>query len=107
MKKNKVIIPFYVLNWETNSHKVEHYDIMPYLIECFEKIKKKTERPSTFEEFKKFITDNSMYMYWSRCQYEILISDFPNKKYQEKIDIHDQIMMNLGVIARILVINVL
>ena len=40
MKKH---IPFNVINFECNSRKFESYDIMPYLIDCFNKVKRKME----------------------------------------------------------------
>ena len=40
-----------------------------------------------------------MYMWWSRCQYEILISDWPSQRNIEKWDIHKQVMMNIEVIV--------
>ena len=45
-----------------------------------------------FDEFKKFVKDESMYQFWSRCEYEILLVDWPCKKISEKWDIYKQIM---------------
>lgn len=89
---------FKVINYDINRQKFEAYDIMPYLIECYKKEKKK---PKTFEEFKDFIEKQSLYMYWSRCQYEIILVDWPCQKVEEKWDVYDQIMMNIDVITDI------
>lgn len=94
---------FYVINEDFNARKMKPYDIMPYLIETYQKEKKK---PTTREEFKKFITNESMYMWWSRSQYEIILTNWPGQSYTEKWDIHDQIMMNLEVITDLLIENV-
>lgn len=53
---------------------------MPYLIECYKETKKKRsyrKTPETFEEFKQFVTDESRYMYWARCEFEWLIGHWP------------------------------
>ena len=100
--------PFYVIHYEVNSQKFEKYDVMPYLVRCYKESKKKKyiDHPTTFEEFKKFVEDNSRYMYWSRCEYEVILSDWPCKLNQEKIDIHWQIMNNIDLVTRLLMENV-
>lgn len=92
---------FYVLHWDFNHDALEHYDVLPYLRECY-KEKKKKDRPKTFDEFKKFIEDKSRYMFWSRCEYEMVCRGWPVGKNEYKIDIHEQIMMNIDVITNIL-----
>lgn len=103
----KTIKPFYVINHEFNTDKFINYDVMPYFVNCYNKVKKKEGCPKTFEDFKKFIEEKSHYMYWARCEYEILISDWPNNRKLKKIDIHYQIMMNIDVITNLLMDNVL
>lgn len=105
MKKNH--IPFNVINFEFNSKKFEAYDVMPYLISCYDNVKRKKECPKTFDEFKKFIEDKSMYMYWSRCEYEVILVDWPGGREHKKIDVHWQIMMNLDTVTNILMSNVI
>lgn len=104
----KIQTPFYVIHYETNSRKFEKYDIMPYLVRCYKEAKKKKhiDCPSTFEEFKKFVERNSKYMYWARCEYEVILSDWPCNSVQTKIDIHWQIMNNLDLVTRLLMENV-
>ena len=107
MTKRKNIIPYNVINFDFNNKKMESYDIMPYLVQCYyDKKKKRKELPITFEEFKEFVKSNSQYMYWARCEYEIIISDWPCKQTWEKIDIHYQIMLNIDIVTKILMENV-
>lgn len=103
----KKITPFNVINYNFNSKKFESYDIMPYFINTYKKIKRKKTCPKTFEEFKKFVETNSMYMFWARCEYEIVLQDWPCMKINEKIDIHWQIKMNIDLITKILMENVI
>lgn len=104
MKKN--IISFNVINFEFNSGKFEAYDIMPYFIRCY-RDENKDNRPVTFDEFKEFVKSKSIYMYWARCEYEIILSDWPNESKRKKIDIHEQIMMNIDIVTDVLMKNVL
>lgn len=92
---------FYVIN--ENNGKFEPYDIVPYLLEEFKKAKVK---PKTLNEFKEFIKRESMHMWWARCEYEIIISDWPGERKKEKWDIHKQVLMNIDIITEILMKNV-
>ncbi len=90
---------FNVIWWDFNKKEPEPYDVMPYLVRCYNEAKTK---PETFDKFKKFIESESRYMYWARCQYEIIISDWPSQRYKDKWDIHKQIMMNIDIITNLL-----
>lgn len=98
-----MIKSFNVIYQNINTQKFEPYDVMLYLVDEYNKAK---DKPTTFEEFKEFVKRKSMYMYWSRCEYEIIISGWPNKETQEKWDIHDQIMMNIDIVTNVLIDNV-
>jgi hypothetical protein len=112
---------FNVLTWDFNHDELEHYDVLPYFRECYKERKKKSKGkkiqkilaenpdmrkyyavPSTFDEFKEFIKDESRYMYWSRCEWEMIVHGWPVRKNDYKIDVHEQIMMNIDTIAEIL-----
>lgn len=100
---SKVFKPFNVIHWDPNGKKFESYDVMPLFIERYRKTKTK---PKTIQEIKTFIEQESMYQYWSRCEYEIILSDFPNGQCSEKWDIHKQVIMNLDVITQIFMENI-
>lgn len=89
---------FNVIWWDFNKPAPEPYDVIPYLVDCYIKARKK---PKTVEEFTKFVKDESMYMWWSRTQYEIIICDWPSMKYEKKWDIHKQVMMNIEHIVSV------
>ena len=40
-------------------------------------------------------------MWWGRCQYEILISDWPSQSKIEKIDVYYQVMNNIDAITKL------
>lgn len=97
-------IPFNVII-EDNG-KFEPYDIMPYLMKCVKEKKPKKDLPTTKEGFIDFVKNESMYMWWSRCQYEIILANWPTQTKFEKWDIHRQVMMNLEIITEILLRNI-
>ena len=95
MKRN--IKPYKVISWNFNHDDIEYYDIMPFLIDSYKKIKK--NKPKTFYEIKEFIINESRYRFWSRCEYEVIITGWPKQKREVKIDIFNQIMENIDVIT--------
>ena len=46
------------------------------------------------EEFIERLRKSLMYYFWSKCEYEILVSPWVGRAGDIKIDIYDQIMMN-------------
>lgn len=115
MKKFNVII-------EDNG-KFKPYDIMPYLkyswITLIERIMEYGEGdyrkyPKTYEEIKEWVKNAIQYQYWSRCEYEMILSPWPSytndrdeevilKNACKKIDIYDQCMMNIDTITRLFI----
>lgn len=92
-----------VIFWDFNKKEFVSYDIFPYLKKVYQEAKERKKEPKTFDEFKEFIRKESMYMWWSRCQYEILISDWPAQSKTEKIDVHYQVMMNIDIITKLFI----
>ena len=58
--------------------------------------------PQTFDEFKEFVQKESQYQFWARCEYEIILVDWPCQKHEEKWDVYQQIMMNLDLVTKTL-----
>lgn len=89
---------YYVLSWDFNSKNVVPYDIFQYLKREYED---KKIKPKSFKEFKEFILCKSLYMWWSRCEYEILVGQFPPTDHRIKLDIHYQVKMNIDNITKL------
>lgn len=99
------MIEFKVINWDTNSDRLVHYDVMPYIYSEFEKYRKRNKlaiKNITFEELKKFINDTAKYRYWSRCEYEVIVTGWPVSKNTYKLDVYEQIKMNLDNITQLM-----
>lgn len=96
---------FNVIFHDINKSDFIKYDVIPYFVKCYKNKQKRKnkELPSTFEEFKNFIENESRYMFWSRCEYELILSSWPPRENEngKKIDIHWQIMMNIDNITDI------
>lgn len=90
---------FNVIKYDTNSKSFKSWDVIPYLKSVYEKAEKK---PVTFNEYRDMVKNEARYKWWSRCEYEIILSDWPSKKHEEKWDIYRQITMNLNVVTNIL-----
>ena len=84
------------MNWDFNRDKLVNYDIMPYIFDCYGREKRK---PTTEDETKKFILAWCTYQFWSRCEYEMLVSGWPARKNTEKVDAFQQITMNIDAIT--------
>ena len=121
---------FNVIVYNVNSKEFVPYNIIPYLVSRYKKIKK--DKPKTFDEFKEFVKKESMYQWWSRCEYEIILSPWPytsspSERYDKKgeddveawkehwkkhldeckkIDVHYQVMINLDVITTLVMDSV-
>lgn len=92
---------FNVLHWDFNEPTPTPYDVLPYFRERY-KSTNKVERPVTKEQWKEFITRWGKYMFWARCEYEVIIKQWPTTDKSYKIDIWQQIEYNLDLIAEIL-----
>lgn len=94
---------FNVINFNFNSSKFEPYDVMPYFIHEY---KAEETKPKTVKEFTEFVKSKSLYQFWSRCEYEIVLHDWPCDTVAYKMDVHEQLMMNLDIVVSILMENI-
>lgn len=122
-KEGGQIMPYYVINWNVNKDDIEYYDIMPYLLSCWDEESKRDNKtwfigsdneiidkhkmPTNDVEIKTFVLNNSKYRFWSRCEYEVIVSGWPSSKNNIKIDVYDQIEKNIDVVTKIFKDNLL
>lgn len=85
-----------VIVWDVNRKEFVPYDIFPYLKREFIRSK---ETPYTFEEYKTWIKKEAMCQWWARCEYEVILSNWPCEDKKEKIDVYYQILNNLDTIT--------
>ena len=107
---------FKILLYDFNRKDVEYYDIMPYLVDTYKECNKKKNwwmfddtkhKPETYEDFKHFVTRTCKNRFWSRCEYEFLMTPWPpSPDITIKIDGWDQIEANLDVVINIFIQNI-
>lgn len=92
----KVDLKWYVMIHDFNSDKIIKYNVLAYdyLIDSLKKAIKKKEI-TTYNELKEFIKRKLMAQYWSRVEYEILVSGIHTRVEPQKIDVWYQLEMNL------------
>lgn len=121
---------FNVIEYDWTKRTKSEYDVLPYFRRVWndKKFNFDKNEVKTKEDLKKWIMRASHYQYWARCEYEFLIAPWPfgSKKMLDelqkieikqensieisniiiedmyKIDIHEQIMMNIDIITEIL-----
>ena len=100
----KPILEWNVLLHDFNSSKIRKYNVLndDYIINSIKKAIKKQEIKN-YAEFKEFIARKFMAQYWSRTEYEILVSGLFDIDKAEKIDVWYQIEMNLDNIAEYMI----
>ena len=94
-----------VLFHDFNSDKIVKYNVLKdntYLIDSIKKAIKKNE-VTNFTELKELVTHKLRATYWSRAEYEILVSGLFTRKEPTKIDIWYQLEMNLDNLVEYLI----
>lgn len=102
---------FNVLLYDDNRKQATPYDVVPYFVrewndtrhEAFGKSNIKTK-----SDFKAWVMNESQYEFWGRCQFEFLMAPWPYRTDTledelYKIDVHEQIMLNIDTLVDILI----
>ncbi len=92
------MISYKVITWNVNLDRIEYHDIIPYLYRCLKEANVSKENLS-LSWLKEFIDKKSMYMYWARCEYETIVTGWPKSNKEHKLDVYEQIKMNLDNIT--------
>ncbi len=97
-----IVIGFNVVIWDFNKKDFTTINVIPYFIDKYDEAKNK---PHSFPEFMKFVEDEALYQFWSRCEYEMLIADLMETDINnaKKVDVYNQIKLNLDVVTSILI----
>ena len=79
-----------------NGKVIEKYNVFEhqgFLNDCNEAW---SSYKNDFQKFAESVKRSLSYYFWSKCEWEIILSCFPPyKKFKdEKIDVYDQVMMN-------------
>lgn len=102
IRKNK--IPFYVIIDDVNRREFIKYDVMPYFVNSYKQCKN-DRKPKTYDDFLEFVKQKGIYMYWGRCEWELILKPWVSRTNERKIDVYWQITNNIDVVTRILMFN--
>ena len=97
-KKDNRKLEWFVYYNSWNENKIKPFNVFDhygFVKACQKSLKKfKDDRETFLEEVKKDL----MYYYWSKCEWEIILSSWPPRDStpKEKIDVYDQVMLNWG-----------
>lgn len=90
-------------NGKVEQHNVfEHNGFWGDLVKAYKKCKREKETPEARAKFEETVRRDLMYYYWSKCEWEVVVSHWPphiedEKRFAEKsikVDVYDQIEMN-------------
>lgn len=100
---------FNVLEYNWNTRKPSYYNVIPYFKNNWNNKKSNFEKEKVKDKktLKEWIERASQYQYWARCEYEFLMGPWPYREDTiindlKKIDIHEQIMMNIDILTDLL-----
>ena len=89
------------LEWNVFAQGLNRNEIVSYNIFDHGSFKKECDKSfeqysHDFKTFEKEVEKNIHYYFWSKCEWEIVISDlFGDTKFQtRKVDVYDQVKMN-------------
>ena len=94
---------WFVYRENFNQRKIEPYDIFNHhsFNEDIKDIYKKNK--DDFDSFSEQVKRSLMYYFWSKCEWEVIISDWPpstKEKVEEKVDAYDQVMLNWDIFIK-------
>ena len=85
-----------------NRRQIEKYNIFRHgrFVEDVKKIYE--EYKDDFDTFSSEIRKSLMYYFWGKCEWEIILSDWPPSDNfdKEKVDVYDQVMINWNVFIK-------
>lgn len=85
---------WYVYHHNPNAQKIEKWNIFNNWVFCDEVEKLIHKQQLSKEEFSEKVRKELMYRFWSKCEYEVIISPWVGKADEIKVDAYNQVMLN-------------
>lgn len=88
-----------VFYYSMNKRIIYDFDIFEH-ISFLEDVKKALKTINNKQEFAKELKSLLMYYFWSKCEYEVVITPFSNnikESEKRKVDVYTQVMLNWEV----------
>ena len=95
----KTGLKWFVFVEDINKKQIKVYNIFEhkdFMEDCDDAWEDYINEHRDFSKFKKDIESNLMYYFWSKCEWEIVLSDFPpsDSFQKKKIDVYQQVKIN-------------
>ena len=90
-----ILIEWHVYYHDFNAQKIIKWNIFNHS-SFREEVKTLLNDNSIKTEFSEKLRKSLMYYFWSKCEYEIILSPWAGRADDIKIDIYDQIIMNFN-----------
>lgn len=105
MKCKTINLEWNVLNYDSNFKRIKPINILDDNLKTIIYKNIKSKKIKNYKELKEFLDKKFQYHYWSRCEYEIAIGSIFMKDIieAEKIDVYDQIKINLDRITEYII----
>ena len=84
---------WYVYHHNPNAQKIEKWNIFNNWVFDGE-VKRLLHKKLSKDEFAENLRKLLLYYFWSKCEYEVIISPWVGNGDEVKIDIYDQVMLN-------------
>ena len=88
-----------MLEWKVfvsdfNGKEINEYNVFDHM-RFYEDCKKNARKNiHNYEAFCEQLRIDLMYYFWSKCEWEIILTDWPRGEHSEKIDVWDQVRLN-------------
>lgn len=92
--KNKLDMKWNVYRYNINSRRIESYNIFDH-VSFYTEVKAIIDSEYTKKQFSDRLKRTLMYYFWSKAEWEVLVSPFIGEdNATEKIDVYQQVMNN-------------
>ena len=91
-----------MLEWKVyvsdfNEKEINEYNVFDHM-RFYEDCKKNARKNiHNYDEFCKNLRIDLAYYFWAKCEWEIIVTDWPRGEKSIKIDVYDQILMNWDI----------
>lgn len=95
---NKFDLQWYVLRYDINKNDLVYFNIFNYW-KLVDAIDEQLSKNFDYDDFVEFLKSELMYTFCSRSENEIVVGDIIEPHNLKKIDIYDQLIPNIEILA--------
>lgn len=94
-------IEWYAFYQDFNSDRLTYTNVIRQSL--IDRVKKLIRKNANYEEIKREVDISLMHDYWCKSEYEVIVSNWSGKKFEQKIDIYYQLQPNIDRITEYLI----